>query len=44
VARFIDLAFVPHQMRVLLGDEPADLKGALEDRVAVAIDALGAAG
>jgi AcrR family transcriptional regulator len=43
-SRFIDLAFVPHQMRALLGDEAADLDAALDDRIAVAIDALEAAG
>ncbi|TNC71758.1 TetR/AcrR family transcriptional regulator [Rubellimicrobium roseum] len=43
-SRFIDLAFVPHQMRALLGDEAADLEIALQDRIAVAIDALEAAG
>jgi AcrR family transcriptional regulator len=43
-ARFIDLAFVPHQMRALLGDEAADLEVGLEDRISVAIDALEAAG
>ena len=43
-SRFIDLAFVPHQMRALLGDEASDLEAALEGRIAVAIDALEAAG
>ncbi|WP_176556347.1 TetR/AcrR family transcriptional regulator [Rubellimicrobium rubrum] len=43
-AQFINLAFVPHQMRALLGDEAADLRKDLEGRIAVAIDALEAAG
>ena len=40
-SRFIDLAFVPQQTRVLLGDEAADPENALEDRIAVALEAAG---
>ena len=43
-SRFIDLAFVPHQMRALLDDDATDLERALEDRIVVAINALEAAG
>ena len=42
--RFLDLAFVPHQMRALIGDAPESLHSALEDRIAVAIAALEASG
>ena len=43
-SRFIDLAFVHHQMRALLGCATADLDVALDDRIAIAIDAVKAAG
>ena len=43
-SRFIYLAFVPHRMRALLGYATADLDVELDDRIAIAIDALKAAG
>lgn len=43
-SRFIDLAFVPHQMRALLGDPPEDLNAGLDARIEDAIQALEASG
>ena len=41
---FLDLAFVPHQMRALMGDGSDALDAALTDRIAIAIAALEASG
>ena len=43
-ARFIELAFVPHQMHALLCDDAAELDAALDDRIAFTLDALEATG
>jgi len=43
-ARFIELVFVPHQMRALLGDSDASLKAGARGRIEIAIDTLSAAG
>lgn len=43
-ARFIELVFVPHQMRALLGDSAALLKAHARRRIEIAIDTLNAAG
>jgi AcrR family transcriptional regulator len=43
-AKFIDLVFAPHQMRALMGDEPAALAAAAPVRVEEALDLLSASG
>lgn len=42
--RFTDLVLAPALMRALLGDDPAGLKKAADDRIGSAIDILAAAG
>jgi AcrR family transcriptional regulator len=42
-ARFIELVFVPHQMRALLGDSAATLNAGARGRIEIAIDTLNAA-
>jgi len=43
-ARFIELVWIPHQMRALLGDSLADLKAGARERIELAIDTLNATG
>jgi hypothetical protein len=43
-ARFLDLAFVPHQMRALLGDDTAKLEAQAGSRVEGAIELLSRGG
>ena len=42
--RFIDLVFVPHQMRALIGDSPEQLKAEAPWRIKDAIELLACAG
>lgn len=43
-ARFIELVFVPHQMRALLGDSGAMLQAGARGKIEVAVDTLSNAG
>lgn len=42
--KFVDLVFVPTQMRALLGDDPAQLRRAAAQRVDEAVDLLAKGG
>lgn len=43
-ARFIELVFVPHLMRALIGDSGATLQAGARDRIEIAIETLNSAG